>query len=252
MVVAFSLAGAFSLVGCGGKSDKPAAEQDKKSEQGADGAPEGEVDAKTFSYAVGAQLGEMFREQSIEFSFDELSRGLKEAFDGKSEMEAQQMQQNIQLFMEANEKRLAEKRLVESTAFLDSVAQQPGVMRDSSGLVYLITEQGDGASPLDTSWVEINYTGKLTNGEVFDASERHGGPAVLNVGNVIDGWKIGIPMLKEGGKGTLYIPADLGYGERGRPGIPGNAVMVFDVHLLHVLNAAEVEAYKKGEYKQQQ
>ncbi len=249
MVVALSLAVAFSLGSCGGKSDKPAkAGQEGKSESGA--KPEGEVDAKTFSYAVGAQLGEMFREQSVEFSFDDLAKGLKDAYAGNSEMEVQQMQQNIQLYMEANEKRLAAERLVKSNAFLDSVEKQPGVQRDSSGLVYLITEQGEGGSPIDTSWVEIEYTGRLADGEVFDASERHGGPAVLNVGNVIEGWKIAIPMLKEGGKGTLYIPPSLGYGERGRPGIPGNAVMVFDVHLVHILNAKEVEAYKKGEYKQ--
>jgi peptidylprolyl isomerase len=98
-------------------------------------------------------------------------------------------------------------------------------------------EEGTGAQPQEGQIVEVHYTGRLANGQVFDSSIERGEPIefVLGVGQVIAGWDQGIAAMKVGGKAKLTIPPELGYGKRGYPGvIPPNAVLHFDVELVGV------------------
>jgi FKBP-type peptidyl-prolyl cis-trans isomerase FkpA len=109
------------------------------------------------------------------------------------------------------------------------------VQRTGSGLGYMITEQGDGKSPAAGRQVGVQYVGMLTDGTVFDNSFERGSPITfpLGVGRVIPGWDEGIALMQEGGKGYLFIPHQLGYGEAGSPPvIPGNAELVFYVELV--------------------
>ncbi|MGN6419534.1 MAG: FKBP-type peptidyl-prolyl cis-trans isomerase [Pseudobacter sp.] len=101
--------------------------------------------------------------------------------------------------------------------------------KHASGLYYQIIEPGTGATPTINSTVKANYAGKFTNNTSFD-----GGTASFPLSGVIDGWKIGIPLIKQGGKIKLIIPPYLGYGCSDYRGIPGNSVLVFDVELQEV------------------
>jgi len=106
-----------------------------------------------------------------------------------------------------------------------------------SGLKYIDIEVGTGDSPTTGQTVKVHYTGTLTNGKKFDSSVDRGQPFSfkIGVGQVIKGWDEGVATMKVGGKRTLIIPPDLGYGERGAGGvIPGNATLLFDVELLGV------------------
>jgi peptidylprolyl isomerase len=106
-----------------------------------------------------------------------------------------------------------------------------------SGLKYIDTEVGTGASPTKGQTVKVHYTGTLTDGKKFDSSVDRGQPFSfkIGVGQVIKGWDEGVATMKVGGKRTLIIPPDLGYGERGAGGlIPGNATLLFDIELLGV------------------
>ncbi len=101
----------------------------------------------------------------------------------------------------------------------------------ASGLHYIITEEGSGGHPNVNSTVKVNYVGKLLKNEkVFD--ETNGTPVSFKLSNLIEGWQEGIPKLKEGGKGTFYIPSALGYGPYGSGDIPGNATLIFDIELV--------------------
>ncbi|WP_289662509.1 FKBP-type peptidyl-prolyl cis-trans isomerase [Flavobacterium panacagri] len=104
--------------------------------------------------------------------------------------------------------------------------------RTDSGLYYIIDEPGTGKQPTATSSVTVAYTGSFTSGKTFDQSSSAGITFPLN--QVIQGWTEGIPLFKEGGKGTLLIPAHLGYGSYDRQGIPAGSVLIFDVKLIKV------------------
>ena len=100
---------------------------------------------------------------------------------------------------------------------------------------YKIITEGTGKRPTATSVVKVHYKGQLTDGKVFDSSYDRGEPVEFPLNKVIPGWTEGLQLLKEGGKATFYIPAKLGYGEQGVPGmIPANSTLIFDVELLEV------------------
>ena len=104
--------------------------------------------------------------------------------------------------------------------------------KSDSGLYYVIDELGSGKQPAATSNVTVAYKGYFLDGKTFDKSNANG--ISFGLQQVIKGWTEGIPYFKEGGKGKLLIPSHLGYGSNGRPGIPGGAVLIFDIHLITV------------------
>jgi peptidylprolyl isomerase len=99
------------------------------------------------------------------------------------------------------------------------------------------TQLGNGAEATAGKNVSVHYTGRLTNGSKFDSSLDRGRPFTfkLGAGMVIQGWDQGVAGMKVGGKRTLTIPPELGYGAGGFPPvIPPNSTLVFDVELLDV------------------
>lgn len=158
------------------------------------------------------------------------------------------MEQQQKTFLE-----IEAKQLEEDGKMIDAYLNEKNIDAeiDPSGLRYVIIEEGEGDFPQPNQQVSVNYTGKLLNGQVFDTSvEADAREAdmynanrpyqpyqfALGTGSVIQGWDIGIGLLKRGGKGVLYIPSTLAYGERATGSIPKNAILVFDVELLDILN----------------
>ena len=105
-----------------------------------------------------------------------------------------------------------------------------------SGLRYTDQVVGTGASPTSGKNVTVHYTGTLKDGTKFDSSVDRNQPFEFRIGtgSVIKGWDEGVMTMKAGGKRRLIVPANLAYGEKGRPGIPPNATLIFDVELLAV------------------
>ena len=106
-------------------------------------------------------------------------------------------------------------------------------MSIGSGLYYVDEQTGTGDNPNPSSTVKVVYTGYFTNGQVFDQSNPEG--VIFGLNQVIQGWTMGIPFFKEGGRGKLLIPSELAYGSSPRPGIPANSVLIFDIRLIEVL-----------------
>ncbi len=123
-----------------------------------------------------------------------------------------------------------------------AVAQTQGAkVTTLSGLQIIDGQVGTGASPKTGQTCVMHYTGWLyENGQKtkkFDSSVDRGQPFEfpIGTGRVIKGWDEGVATMKVGGKRTLIIPPDLGYGSRGAGGvIPPNATLIFDVELLGV------------------
>lgn len=117
----------------------------------------------------------------------------------------------------------------------------PAMTTTASGLQYLDTKVGAGASPLRGQRCLVHYTGWLSDkgqkGKKFDSSVDRGEPLAIpiGVGRVIKGWDEGLMTMKVGGRRTLHIPAALGYGARGAGGdIPPNADLIFEVELISI------------------
>jgi FKBP-type peptidyl-prolyl cis-trans isomerase len=123
-----------------------------------------------------------------------------------------------------------------ASEFLARNAQKSGVVTTSSGLQYKVIEPGSGPTPQPSDMVVVDYEGKLANGESFDSSARHGGPATLPVGGLIPGWVEGLQLMRPGSKYRFWIPPELGYGPEGAGDgvIPPNALLVFDVALIAI------------------
>jgi peptidylprolyl isomerase len=123
-----------------------------------------------------------------------------------------------------------------------AAAQEVGkTVTTSSGLQITDTKIGTGASPRPGQTCVMHYTGWLyTNGakgQKFDSSVDRGRPFEFPIARqrVIAGWDEGVASMKVGGKRTLIIPPDLGYGASGAGGvIPANATLIFEVELLEV------------------
>ncbi len=107
----------------------------------------------------------------------------------------------------------------------------------ASGLTYIITKHGSGAQVKSGDNVEVNYTGLLTNGAMFDSSLTSNHTFSFKVGArmVIDGWDEGLQKLHVGDHATLIIPPSIGYGATGAGGvIPPNATLIFIIEVVSV------------------
>jgi FKBP-type peptidyl-prolyl cis-trans isomerase len=122
-----------------------------------------------------------------------------------------------------------------------AVRAEPETTLTADGLKYIDTKPGTGASPKNGQTVAVHYTGWLyvngAKGKKFDSSRDRGEPIEfpLGAGQVIRGWDEGIETMKVGGKRTLIIPPELGYGARAMGNaIPANSWLIFDVELVGV------------------
>ncbi len=118
--------------------------------------------------------------------------------------------------------------------FLAENAKKEGVTVLSSGLQYEILQDAQGAKPFSTSKVIVHYEGRLMDGTVFDSTEKNPMPSEFPLSSVMEGWKEALQMMSKGSKWRLYVPAELGYGEKPVGQIPPNSVTIFDVELLDI------------------
>ena len=130
-------------------------------------------------------------------------------------------------------------QLQEDIQILDDYLEENNIvaMKASSGLRYVILDEGLGSNPVQGSRVTVHYTGTLLDGTVFDSSYDRGEPLTYTHGirQVIPGWDEGLSYIGERGKITLYVPSVLAYGSRGSGSIIGpNENLIFDVELLSV------------------
>ena len=123
----------------------------------------------------------------------------------------------------------------ENQETVESYLQKQGItdaVKDSRGFYYKIVTEGAGVNPTPTSKVTIFYKGMLTNGSVFD--QTGSSPATFGLNQLILGWQYGLPLIKPGGKIILYLPPELGYGDRSAGSIPTNSVLIFEIDLVSV------------------
>jgi FKBP-type peptidyl-prolyl cis-trans isomerase FkpA len=219
--------------------------------------------AEAYGWIAGQQLGL----RQLEFSkaeIEAMARGMiAMAAGGQPTFDPQAMEPELQAFMakkaeafEAKRKayltQLGQKNLADGIAFFTKLKENKNVVELPSGLRYEITKPATGPAPKPGQLVTINYTGSFVNGEVFDSSIERKEPLELpliaatqeNPNGTIAGMVEGLSKIGVGGKGKLYIPPSLAYGDAGNQGIPPSATLVFDVEVVGVKDAPKTPAAK--------
>jgi FKBP-type peptidyl-prolyl cis-trans isomerase len=207
--------------------------------------PKIETDMDKASYSIGFDIGSNLREQGIDdINLDAMLLGMRDAQAGAdgvlSEEEMMMALETFQrLMMDRMEERSAAQgieNLAAGEAFLNENAQKEGVMTTESGLQYRVIEEGSGRKPSATDRVTVHYIGTLIDGTEFDSSVRRGQPATFGLNQVIQGWSEGVQLMSVGAKYEFFVPAELGYGDRGTPGGPigPNSALIFEVELLGI------------------
>ncbi len=194
-------------------------------------------------YAIGMDIGNNLKKQSVEVTMEALIKGLEDAYGGKTTQltddQVRQVmavfQRNMQLKVEKSKQTAADDNKKKGVDFLAKNKTKPGIIVLPNGLQYEVIKEGTGRQPLSTDKVTTHYHGTLIDGTVFDSSVDRGEPATFPVNGVIQAWQIMLPMMKEGGKVRIFTPSELAYGAQGAGGQIGpNAVLIFEIELIKV------------------
>src|SRR5438128_7629585 len=191
------------------------------------------------SYSIGLNFGMNFKRQNVDLNTDAFAAGFKDGMTtGKkpllSEQEVRETMTAFEKDMQQKQTETAQKNAAEAEKFLAANKTKEGVKTTGSGLQYKVLKEGSGAQPKSSDSVTVNYRCTLLDGTEFDSSYKRGQPATFAVGGVIKGWTEALQLMKVGSKFQLFIPANLAYGEQGRPGIPPNSLLTFEVELMDV------------------
>ncbi len=193
----------------------------------------------TFSYAIGQSIGKNLKQSGVDsLNYAALQKGMLDAMHEKPvllpDQEAQSIiQKKMQILM--SNKLATEK--AKGDAFLAVNKQKPGVISLPDGLQYQVITKGTdtSASPTLKDTVVTNYVGTLIDGKEFDNSYKRGKPITFPVTGVIKGWTEILQLMHIGDKWRVFIPSDLGYGDRGAgANIPGGSTLIFEMELLDV------------------
>jgi FKBP-type peptidyl-prolyl cis-trans isomerase FklB len=196
----------------------------------------------SFSYAIGVNIANSLKNENLtQLNLPAIFKGFEDVLvTNKSVMSAEQaqsiIQQKLQEYAE-NKKRDSKKKTDE---FLAENKKRAGVTSLPNGLQYEVLQSGDpsGISPAKEDTVVVDYVGTLIDGKEFDNSIKRGQPATFPLNGVIKGWTEILQLMHVGDKWKVYIPSELGYGERGAGGsIPGNAALIFEINLREIKKA---------------
>ena len=206
------------------------------------------------SYALGMNLGSNLHKETVEVDPAIVLRGLKDGLAaGKmllTEDEARatltQLQTEVRSKQQEKMKVAGELNKKEGVEFLAANKSKEGVVILPSGLQYKILTEGTGPKPTASDTVVCNYRGTLISGAEFDSSYKRGQPASFPVNGVIKGWTEALQLMPVGSKWQLFVPAELGYGDRGAGADIGpGATLIFEVELLSIQGKDKPEGAPK-------
>ena len=213
-------------------------------------AAETPVELKTqkdkISYSIGMNWGNMLKRETVDVDVAIVTRAMKDALAGEkpalTDQQAREVMTAFQAEMSArqNEKRKdsGDKNKKEGEAFLVENKKKEGIITLTNGLQYKVITAGTGRKPTITDKVLCHYRGTFVDGKEFDSSYTRGEPITFPLTGVIKGWTQALQLMPVGSKWKLFIPSDIAYGEFGKGDIGPNTVLLFDIELISIEEAA--------------
>ena len=199
------------------------------------------------SYMVGMAMAKQLEPVKDEVDVDVIAKAIRTSLKGEklllTDEQAQKIGETFGQKMQAKQiaKMMADAKsnLEAGQKFAADNAKKPGVQTTASGLQYQVVTEGKGPKPKAGDVVRVHYKGATLDGKTFDSSYDRGQPVVFPLDQVVPGWQEGLQLMPVGSKYKLWIPGNLGYGEKGTPGGPigPNAMLVFDVELIDIVKA---------------
>ena len=249
----------IAAVAC--NSNKPAGKTGDADSTGVAPVVENTVSAKNLlpskseidsvSYLLGINFGSMIKGYNMgDLNFNEMKKGMNDFINSKGnqrdtdfvkqfKINPEEMNRIISGFIEKRSLYTAAVNQEAQTAFFNEIKKKAGVVTSPTGLAYLIKEAGNDNRPGEQDTVYVHYKLSLKDGSVIEEVPENEPSVMLFLNRVIPGWTEGLQLIGEGGKATLYVPAELGYGERGTNGIEPNSPLVFDIQLDSVKHYVE-------------
>ena len=198
--------------------------------------------ADSVAYAFGASVARDLKRTGLEtINTEILAQAIADIFAGKeSPLEEMLERELIMQTITAAQEQMNSRKRDEANAFMETNKARSGVVTTASGLQYEVIREGGGNRPGLSDTVTVHYKGQLVDGRVFDSSYDRGEPATFPLARVIEGWQEGLQLMPVGAQYRIYIPYELGYGERGAgQDIPPFSPLIFDVELVSVQSAAD-------------
>jgi len=201
--------------------------------------PSLKTEKEKFSYAIGYQVGQSFKREGLDIDGKALAQAIDDVLkDSKLKLSMDEMRSVVEAFQAkqaAERTARADKALAEGKAFLAANKKKPGVKELLSGVQYKVITSGSGKQPKATDSITAHYRGTLLNGKEFDSSYKRGEPSTFGVNQVIKGWQEVLPLMHEGDKWQIFIPAEMAYGTQGAGGNIGpNETLTFEIELIKV------------------
>jgi FKBP-type peptidyl-prolyl cis-trans isomerase len=194
-------------------------------------------DIDSVSYALGVNIGETLKKQGAgDLNFEIMKEAAMASYgtDTNLLMDGQASMAYLNGFFQRKQQELAQTTLKEGQEFLAENAKKAGIVSTGSGLQYEVMKSGSGSSPGLQDKILVHYIGTFIDGTVFESTYDFGKPAEYQTDQMIKGWQEALPMMKEGDKWKLFIPAELGFGSMGGGKIPANSALIFELELLQV------------------
>lgn len=189
------------------------------------------------SYSMGTLMAGNIKSQGADsLNAEAIAMGISHVLNNQQALvEQNEAMSLVQNYMQEAMMKKSVKAKSAGVAFLAANKTKEGVITTTSGLQYKVVASGSGKQPTATSRVTVHYTGQLIDGLVFDSSVKRGQPATFSLNGVIRGWTEALQLMKEGDKWMVYVPYELGYGERGSGAqIPPYSTLIFEIELIKV------------------
>ncbi len=200
----------------------------------------------TVSYLLGVNFGSFLKGYNFgDVNYSKIIAGMKDYVAAKGDFRDPDFNKQFKIspdrindafnaYLEKRHNYILLENKDKGDKFLAANRKKAGVQETESGLQYKIIEPGNDNKPADVDTVWVKYKGTLIDGTVFDETAEDAEPISFPLKSVVAGWTEGMQLIGEGGHVELYVPANLAYGEQGRPGIDPNSTLIFDVQLVKV------------------